>query len=219
MMRVYHRVLNHFKTKIALEAAANGVMHKEPEHDFYAILADWSELAHSSRWEQQEQWVLRVDKAPDGSKGLVRVRKTIPNGTGLPEYTMAVKNKTSEDETETSITEDMFNAFARLSNDGQVKDRYFFPIAGTELFYEVDCFLLPEAQHSQRQGYQTRGLMYVPWVKIDLEVRDKKDPIPAFPFLVKQVIKEPYGRRTEQDEKIVSDLYKKQYVAINPFVK
>lgn len=204
--------------QIALEAEANGQLHKEPEHDFYAILAN-PQVLYDQRWEQQEQWVIRVDKAPDGSRGLVRVRKTVQGFDGVPVYESAIKNKTDSDEVEATITEDMFKAFRRLSSDGQIKDRYFFPVPGSDRVFEVDCFLTPEAQIARHQGYNVKGTRYHEWVKIDFEVHSKRDPIPEFPFEVSQVIMKPYGSRTPEDEKIVNNLYKKVWVAVHPNVK
>jgi hypothetical protein len=168
---------------------------------------------------QQEQWVMGAPKTADGSKGFLRMRKIVEGHGNVPQYVFAIKNKTDKIEVEHEVTADMFEQFVRLSEEGQMKDRYFFPVAGTALTFEVDCFLLPEVQPLRRKGHNNRGPMYYPWVKIDLEVPDKTTPVPQFPFEVQQVIMEPFGSRKPEDEKLVSGLYKKHYVAEHPYVK
>lgn len=215
MSTVWHQALGN----IALEEQADGKLHKEIEFDFYAILTDWSELSKASSMVHQEQWVMGAPKPADGSKGFLRVRKIVEGFGGLPKYVFAIKNKTDKVEVEHEVTSDMFDQFVRLSSEGQMKDRYFFPVAGTALVYEVDCFILPEVQPLRRKGHNNRGPQYYPWVKIDLEVPSKATPVPPFPFEVQQVIMEPFGSRKPEDEKIVGGLYKKHYVAANPFTK
>lgn len=213
-MRVFHQALS-----IALEEQADGKVHKEIEHDFYAILADWSELARASSMVQQEQWVMAAPKTADGSKGFLRMRKIVEGIGGVAQYVFAIKNKTDKIEVEHEVTADMFEQFVRLSEEGQMKDRYFFPVAGTDLVFEVDCFLHPDAQAARRAGYQIRGNMYEDWVKIDLEVPSKATKVPDFPFACERVIMEPFGQRKPEEEKIVGNLYKKVYVATHPYKK
>jgi hypothetical protein len=205
------------------EVALEGATEKEIEFDFYAILADWRELNKASGFEQQEQWVMGAPEPADGSKGFLRVRKTIQGRDGMPEYVFAIKNKTDKTETPQVTTVDVFTQFQRLSSEGQMKDRYFFPVPGTALKFEVDCFLLPEVQHLRRKGAWNRGVQYYPWVKIDLEIPPGENKatfkVPEFPFEVERVIMAPYGHRPADEEKIVSELYKKHYVALNPFAK
>jgi hypothetical protein len=181
-----------------------------------SILTDWSELSKAARCESQEQWLLKVEKP---NKGAVRIRETRENLDGPPVYVFAVKLKGDGREVETASTRDQFEAFMHLSDNGQVKDRYFFPVAGTDRIFEVDCFLTEEAQEARRKGYQVKGPIYHEWVKIDFEVLNLKTPIPAFPFATSRVIMEPFGHRNPEDEKIVANLYKNVWKAINPFKK
>jgi len=103
-------------------------------------------------------------------------------------------------------SEDWFIGFQFLADQGMIKDRYHFPIVGTDLVWEVDCF-------------PKEGGGYHEWVKIDLEVSDLSAPLPEFPIQFEDIIL-PVGvgklSKEEHDEQ-VSKLYDECFISPNPF--
>jgi hypothetical protein len=83
-----------------------------------------------------------------------------------------------------------------------IKDRYFFPVDGSDLVWEVDMFLKPEGG-------------YFDWCKIDLEVTNREDPIPPLPIEFANIITNQTGERTEEEEARVRSLYDVEFLAKN----
>jgi hypothetical protein len=163
--------------------------------------------------EHHSQWEIRIDKTEkNAGKGSFRVRKTWVDG-GQPDYVRATKipldpngSNAKKKEIPLPSNEDEFLAFQFLAEQGMVKDRYHFPIMGTELVWEVDC-------------YPKEGGGYHEWVKIDLEVTDLSAPLPEFPIQFEDIIL-PVGvgklSKEEHDER-VSQLYDECFISPNPF--
>ncbi len=153
---------------------------------FYARVESPEVLLKAASMEIQEQWGLWHNQTnKNAGSGSVRIRKTITKGVGeeglvnvrqLPQYVMTTKIRTSSgDALEIPIgtTEDNFKAFRLLAESGMIKHRYIFPIPDTDLKWEVDMFVAP--------GEDKNSTKYLPWCKIDLEVKDKSTAIPDFP--------------------------------------
>lgn len=195
--------------RIALEEASDGKMFKEIEHVFYGRLIDIEELKKAASVESQEQWEIRIPKTEENANsGSIRIRKTTV-GDAEPEYILTTKvSAGGGDKIEVPIptTADNFEQFKILSFAGMRKDRYHFPVEGTDLVWEVDMFLKPEG------GYHE-------WVKIDLEVSDRGAAIPSLPIELKDVITSDYGMRTEAEELQVSALYAHTFITKNVHLK
>ena len=95
-----------------------------------------------------------------------------------------------------------------MSESGMMKDRYFFPVSGTDLVWEFDVFI----SHTDEEGRHH----YSPWIKIDLEVTDRSAPIPHLPIEVTDLITAPFGERTDVEERKVTELYHNIFRMRNP---
>lgn len=185
--------------QIALEAeVATGVKQAENEHSFYARIADMKQFDGLPK-ERQEQWEIKVPKTDrNTAAGGIRVRKTIVDGQ-RPEYVMTSKVLISsdgkKDEVPIASTPHQFIHFALLSEGGMIKDRFTFPIKGTDLKWEIDLFLKPDG------GYHD-------WCKIDLEVEDLNAPIPQeLPIAFTALIPGDPSKRTDAQSAKLRELF------------
>ncbi len=196
---------------VAIEEVSDGKAFREIEHTFYARLTNPGDLAQAASQEHQEQWELKFPKtAQNGGNGTVRIRKTITSD-GVSEYVLTTKTVASLEgdkiEVPVPTTEPMFAQFKLMSEKGMIKDRYHFPIDGTDMVWEVDMFLKP--------GGQIGIGPYEDWCKIDLEVKDRNAAIPAFPLATQQLITAPFGKRSSEEEAIVTELYSSSFTRKN----
>jgi hypothetical protein len=189
------------------EDVQDGKLFRERERVIYARLKDLSVLQNAVRADSQEQWMIRVSKTENNvAKGQIRVRKVIPlikvdgvfNGrikADNAQYVLTAKAEHKTDdrsEVPTPVTRDMFDLFKQLADNGMIKDRFHFPIEGTDLVFEVDAY--PKNDGS-----------YHNWVKIDLEFGDTIIDTPPLPFEVEEQI---LNTTEDKDEKRrISELY------------
>lgn len=200
--------------RVALEEISDGKAHREIEHTFFARLANPELLKEAKDMEHQEQWEIRIEKTDkNAATGKFRVRKTVKNGAD-PEYVLTCKTAGKEEgsiEVGVPITEPMFNQFRMMAEGGMVKDRYFFPVEGSDLVWEVDMFL--------RRGSQPGSGEYEEWCKIDLEVPSLDMALPPLPQGFSEVITNPYGKRTEAEDAKVVALFHNEFFTPNPYLK
>lgn len=192
---------------ISMESAPepDGKTQVEKEIEIYGTMRNMNDLDAASGWEIQEQWGLYVPGCEENAgSGNVRVRMSQRN-TGEPTYVLTTKVKAANGnlECEAPSSVDMFNLFKILASSGLRKKRYYFPIAGTEMEFEVDVFTGPTGAP-------------VPHVKIDLEVRG--NPPPGFdfgnltlPFEMSDIRIIAPGRKNDEDLAYVRQLFKTQY--------
>lgn len=194
----------------ALEDNVKGVSEIEREFVIYAELLDKSQLNKSSQLLEQEQWNLFIPKTEkNAAQGGVRIRKETTNG--VTNYLLTTKVKVGDDKQECTVptTEDNFKQFKLLADDGMVKNRFTFPIEGTDLKWEVDMFLKPNGE-------------YHDWCKIDLEVTDKDMELPPLPMNFGRVILPPEFRDPHQntdDEAKIKELWDTCFRSENEFAK
>lgn len=201
---------NAFNAVLAAESApADGKARVEREFTYYARLKDDSQLARADRKEDQEQWSMRI--APNDTQqyaGELRVRKCVPEGE-QPCYVLTSKTFRVGDfgkqESEVETSEDMFTQFRQLSNSGMIKTRYYFD-RPDGLVWEVDVYHDPQGNR-------------VEWVKIDLEVRDDREPPVDFPIDVTDVIGGDPRTRSEAERRQVSDILDNHFVLKNQYPK
>lgn len=186
-------------------AEADGVTRVEKEIEIYGTLANMDELDKAADWEIQEQWGLYVPNSDkNAGSGNTRVRM-IQDSSNKTSYVFTAKVKRSDGNSECEIesTADMFNLYKLLAESGLRKKRYFFPIEGTEMTFEVDVF-------SNANGTP------VPHVKIDLEI---KGDLPGdfdfssinLPFELNDIRVISPGRKNEDDLAYVRKLFSEQY--------
>lgn len=195
----------------ALEERSDGKAEKEKEHTIYARVADFAFLAKSTSMEMEEQWEIRIAKTDKNfGKGSMRVRKTWVEG-GTPSFTRVTKIPTKEADSKIEIplpsNEEEFMAFMYLAEQGMRKDRYHFPVLGTDLVWEFDCF--PKGDGT-----------YHEWIKIDLEVDDLDAPLPQFPISLAEVILPKRFKKLSEEEwdQKVTALYEQFFLSKNKFV-
>lgn len=145
----------------------NGEKHIEREYTAYVEVPNFNWIDDAPQMELHEQWNIGLK---DDS---VRQRIRLINKR---RYTMAVKQPLRGEagyyECEQDISADMFELLKLGGEQGFLKERFNFPIDGTNLKWEVDVF-------KSRAGGRH------PWVKVDLEYHSINDPIPDFPFPIK----------------------------------
>ena len=195
----------------AMEEAQDGKLFKEIEHVIYARLTDPSQLQKAASSELNEQWEIRVPKTEDNAgEGCLRVRKTHPKGKD-PYYVMTTKVKANADGDKLELpipsNEDQFKMFRFLAGKGMIKERFFFPIMGTDLVWEVDMF--PKGDGT-----------YHEWCKIDLEVESRDTELPTLPMTFAEVIlPKGFGNLSDEEhDSKVSALYDQFFITKNPYL-
>jgi hypothetical protein len=188
---------------ISLEDEADGVKRVEKEREFYVQLSDLEQLKKATSKESQEQWTIKLEKTDDNAgSGNFRVRKV--DTEGVIKYiftTKTVQGQGLRDECSVEVSEQMFNMFKVLAETGMIKDRYSFPVEGTDLVYEVDMFLKPDGS-------------YHPWAKIDLE--NPPEQPPPLPVVVDAFID---GKTQDAEQrKQITQLYEDMFLTPNHFV-
>lgn len=200
------------------EDVQDGKLFRERERVIYARLKDMTVLNKAAKADSQEQWMIKIAKTNNNaSKGQIRVRKVIPlekteNGFNTNivndnknniQYVLTAKAERSADdrlEVPTPVTKDMFDLFKLLADNGMIKDRYHFPIEGTDLVFEVDAYTKAEG------GYHE-------WVKIDLELKDVMVDTPPLPFEVEEQILNT--TEDKEEKKKISELYETVFFTKN----
>lgn len=208
---------------VAMEDVANGQIFEEHERTFYVRISDFDQLKRAASADHQEQWTQKFAKTEkNAAKGNIRVRMIYPlfkngepvgysrsEGSGV-QYVLTAKaerSATHRQEVPVPATKDMFEIFKALADSGMVKDRYHFPVAGTDLVFEVDMF---------RRG-ETYADGYHEWAKIDLEFDKNKHAgmaIPELPIQVDQVIMD--NTTVPLEKAMISDIYDRCFLTKNP---
>jgi hypothetical protein len=199
------------KGTVSLEETSDGKPFNEIEHVIYGRITDFNQLKEASSMETQEQWEVRIPKTDkNAGKGSIRVRKTTIAG-GDPVYVVTTKIPTNGegDKLELALpsNEDNFLQFKYLAEQGMVKNRYHFPIVGTDMVWEVDVF-------------PKEGGGYHEWCKIDLEVKNRETPIPELPLVLENIIlPEGFGRQdSEKAAALITQIYEKCFITQNEFL-
>lgn len=198
--------------KAALEDVSDGKAHREIEHTFFGKIENMSILDGASGMEHQEQWEIKLEKTEKtAAAGKWRVRKTVKDGVD-PEFVLTCKTAGKEGSIEVGVpvSVPMFDQFRMMAEQGMVKDRYFFPVEGSDLVWEVDMFLV--------QGSQPGEKKYHDWCKIDLEVPSLDIALPPIPAGITELITNPYGKRSEAEEAKVISLFHNEFLSPNPYL-
>lgn len=167
---------------------------EEIEYMFYLKLEDFSQLEKAKYKEKQYQWSIKFAK--DNLESIVRVRKTVSGSETKYILTSKVDiyGLDGKWELERDVEEHHYTALYELAENGMIKDRYFFPIDGTDLVWEIDVF-------SDEEGNPN------PWVKVDLEVNKRLATIPEFPVDYSEAIINQKEEWTPEEKKFVGNFY------------
>lgn len=180
------------RLSISLEDGADGKVQQEIEYTFFARVTNFEWQGQAASQEKQEQWE-SYREGEGGRFAQCRVR-AIDDKT----YHACVKAKRpgelGKKEVEQVCTKDYFDIYKEFADKGLNKVRYIFPIEGTDLKWEVDC-------------YTTQAGEQHTWIKLDLEVTAKLDEIPEFPFEVVEVILNQPAERTDLEKERISKLF------------
>lgn len=194
-----------------MEERVDGKAETELEHIVYARLTDFTQLSNAASKELQEQWMIKVPKTEkNAGAGSCRVRKSQIEGADA-NYFFTTKVKKGEDKGSLEATlpcsEDMYNMYRFLADEGMVKDRYRFPIQGSELVWEVDVFKKADGSYHE-------------WVKIDLEVTNAEEALPELPMQFAEVIlpEDLKGPDQEKHNAVLDTLYTSVFKTPNQFV-
>lgn len=174
--------------------APNGESKKEIEWEIYGRIKDLGDLKKATHSELQEQWGIPIHQSDKNvASGNIRVRAINDEKYVL---TSKIKEKGGNDEVEEDTSEARFLHFKKLADAGLRKQRFFFPIEGTDFIWEVDGF------------YNALGQLQ-PWVKIDLEVDADfdLDDLPDLPFEMEDVRVIRPGKKNEEDLAFVRKLF------------
>jgi hypothetical protein len=194
------------------DISPDGVVRVEKEIEIYGLMRNMDELDKASGWELQEQWGLYVPKTDlNAASGGPRVRMT-QKSDGEVEYVLTTKTKRSDgsNECEEVSSQGMFDLFKLLADQGLRKKRFFFPIEGTSMKFEVDVFSGPTGAPE-------------PHVKIDLELTDDLSEdfdigSIRLPFEMSDIRIISPGRKNEEDLAYVRELFDKKYTMRNPCI-
>lgn len=181
----------------------------EIERVIYARVSDFKFLERASGAERQEQWSVKIQKTDENAgSGSIRVRKVtnLREPGAAIQYVLTSKLDVGSGghsaETSEQSSVDQFNVFKYFANKGMLKDRYVFPIEGSDLNWEVDCFPKP-------------GELYFEWVKIDLEKWPSDKELPSLPFAVAEMIDGSEGQQNEETKAKISRLYEDVFLLPN----
>lgn len=148
----------------------------ETELVVYCKVGYFEGLKEAVKKERQDQYEIKSSNDKNGSKGCVRIRKTVCSDGVSIVLTNKVRTEDSNlsisEEYNTDITQEHFDAFAKICSKKTIKDRFIFMVKNVsigvtgeststievpELKFEVDVFL-------------KEGGTYHEWCKIDIEL-------------------------------------------------
>lgn len=193
------------------DLAPDGVVRMEKEIEIYGVVRDMAVLETATDWEIQEQWGLYIPKTDkNASSGGPRVRMTqLSNGEVTYVLTTKTKKSNGNGECEEVSSAGMFEQFKLLAETGLRKKRYFFPIPGTDMKFEVDVFCGPNGTP-------------IPHVKIDLEIHgDLADDFDLntvkLPLEMSDIRIIAPGRKNDEDLAYVRRLFSEKYDIPNQY--
>lgn len=178
---------------------------EEIEYIFFLKLEDFDQLKNAKSKEFQEQWSVLFKDDRGLLENVVRVRHT--TSTEDDRYVLTSKvNIASLDgkwELEQPVERFHFDELKQVAKEGLIKERYFFPVDGTDLTFEVDVF------------YNNEGVPFE-WVKVDLEVERRLGKLPDLPITYVEAILEQPEEYSEKQKTFVRNLFRNHYtVSVN----
>lgn len=180
---------------ISVENLDQGKLEKEMELTLYVHMNDLQDLSRAVSKEIHEQYGVPLETE---TKVKQRIR-AINNKRWLLAVKSPLVGKPGNYECELDISNDMFKLLRSATpEDGYVKERYFFPITGTELVWEVDVF-------------RNNGGTQHEWVKVDLEFTDTTMEVPPLPFKTKAIIFSDKADLTNAEKDWIDQLWDSEW--------
>lgn len=175
---------------------------------------DWSVSDHEVIYPREIRQVkINVEKTEQNFiGGMIRVREITDYESNVT-YELTLKQSHSEEGkefTETMIpaTKDLFVQMAGLADDMVTKHRYYIPVAGSDMVWEVE--LAPNGEGGYHQ-----------WARMEIEVTNLDEPLPVIPFPTEEIILPPgFGdmEKAEWEQKN-QELFDSLYVQKGPLVE
>lgn len=179
---------------------------REKEYTYYVRISNFKQLENASHAEKHEQWQCLIPRNElNAGEAHLRARK-ITSSSGEVQYELTLKSKAKNDskiESTVDVNEQIFTQIAFIADYGMRKDRYTFPIEGSNLKWEVDVY--PDG----KAGYYT-------WAKIDLEIKDNLDKVPELPIEVEEIIT-PNDALTPEGKQRVDKLFDTYFLMQNKY--
>lgn len=175
----------------------SGVANREVEFTIYARMTQEAQLDNAEYREGHEQWRLPLAEESD-----IRIRL---RGINENKFQITTKRKDGGEgliEVDSDLSKLAFEQFKLGAVDGYKKVRFVFPIANSDLKWEVDAF------------YNQSGHFH-DWVKIDLEVSDMNMEIPLFPISVEEVIFSDSPQLTKAEDNWIKRLWDVEWQRID----
>lgn len=191
-------------TEAGLEALADGKARVEKEDSFLVKPTDWSFLENYTGvlFEQYEMRSEYDDDDKGNHRGLIRFRREGDSARFvMKEFDHDGKNPL---EVECEVSDDFIKMAKVLFPFGTLKKRFYIPIEGSELAWEVDVYLNAD------------GTVKSDWVKLDMEYPEgNEETLPEFPFSVEEGTTINLHSQSEEDEDTVDDLFKNVFITVN----
>lgn len=183
---------------VSTESLPSGQLHDELELTMYAEMSNIGDLSKAVSKEIHEQY-----EVPLQTNTKIRQRIRGVNGKRwLQTVKIPRDDKPGNWESEDDISEATFKVLrAATPEEGYLKERYFFPIIGTDLVYEVDV-------------YQNNGGTKSAWVKIDLEFKDTTMSVPPLPFATKSIIYADNPNTTQVERNWIKQLWEDEWQSV-----
>lgn len=174
---------------------------EEIEYMFFLKLEDFEQLENAKRSERQEQWGMNFKR--QGVENNLRIRRITEDGEAPDQFVLTTKINFPDIDGQWEIERDVerqhFDIVKDNADTGMIKKRYFFPIDGTDMVWEVDVF------------YDDWGRP-CEWVKVDLEVPQRLKDLPEFPLEHTDAITNGPQEYTPAERRLVKKLFRDHFI-------
>ena len=202
--------LKNFLVSVTMEGNEDGNKEREIETCFICKIKNFAGItSKATRIEKQEQYEIRTisEGENNGVKGVIRVR-AITDQEDNTRYVMTTKvyfhDKKGCEEVELEVSKDMFEQIKAMAPIGHNKTRLFFPVEGSDLTWELDLY---------SNGAIKNPGEFEPWCRLELELPTSTTALPDFPIEFEEVIDTSKGKMSEEQKKLVDQLYQDVFIA------
>lgn len=177
-------------------------MLEELEYVCFVKVSDFTQLAGAESAVHQEQWSVFLTNRGEAPAGKVAENNVRVRSINDEQFFLTSKfylpGADGKWEIEREVERKHFDLIKSMASGGMRKDRYKFPVADTEMVWEVDV-------HYDDNGDR------MPWVRLELEVKEQLDALPPLPLQGSERILNQPSKQTDAERRLVKELYK-QYI-------